>query len=334
MSFLTSYLQDRTQRVFLNGQYSTEGIVECGIPQGSVLGPLLFCIFINDLPLNITNDNVVCDLFADDNSIHSCGSDLQSVQTSLQEGLNDVSTWCDQNRMVIHPHKTKCMVLTTRQKHQRRPLTLNLTLGKTPVQQVREHRVLGVIIDEELKWQSHIGNVCKHVSKNLFLLSQLRHYVDSDARKIFFQAHLLSHINYASTVRSGASEVHLKKLNSLHRRAAKLILPDQSLSTTEKLKKLNILPLDKQLKFNRCVTMFKIHTGKAPPYLSDFLHRAPARYRSNNHVLPRPRIDQFKTSFAFSGSSTWNTLPPKLKTFSSLCNFKINLRKFLHSTLS
>ena len=234
VSFLTSYLQDRTQRVFLNGQYSTEGIVECGIPQGSVLGPLLFCIFINDLPLNITNDNVVCDLFADDNSIHSCGSDLQSVQTSLQEGLNDVSTWCDQNRMVIHPHKTKCMVLTTRQKHQRRPLTLNLTLGKTPVQQLREHRVLGVIIDEELKWQSHIDNVCKHVSKNLFLLNQLRHYVDSDALKIFFQAHLLSHINYASTVWSGASEVHLKKLNSPHRRAAKLILPDQSLSTTEK----------------------------------------------------------------------------------------------------
>ena len=102
--------------------------------------------------------------------------------------------------MVIHPHKTKCMVLTTKQRHQRRPLTLNLTLEKSPVQQVCEHRVLGVIIDEELKWQSHIDNICKHLSKNIFLLSQLRHYVDSDARKIFFQAHLLSHINYASTV--------------------------------------------------------------------------------------------------------------------------------------
>ena len=156
----------------------------------------------------------------------------------------------------------------------------------------------------------------------------------SDTRNIFFQTHLHLHINYASTVWNGASEVHLKKLNSLHKRAAKLILPDQSLSTTEKLNKLNIIPLDKQLKFNRCVIMFKIHTGKAPPYLSDFLHRAPARYGSNNYVLPRPHIDQFKTSFAFSGSSTWNIHPSKLKTFSSLCNFKINLRKFLHSTLS
>ena len=216
--------------------------------------------------------------------------------------------------MVIHPHKTKCMVQTTRQKHQRRPLTRNRTLGKNPVQQVREHRLLGVIIDEELKWQSHIDNICKHLSKNLFLLSQLRHYVDSDARrKIFFQAHLLSHINYASTVWSGVREVHLKKLNSLHTRAAKLILPDQSLSTTEKLNKLNILPLDEQLKFNRCVTMFKIHTGKAPRYLSDFLHRAPARYGSNNDVLPRPRIDQFKTSFAFSGTSAWKHTPTQIK---------------------
>ena len=115
------------------------------------------------------------------------------------------------------------------------------------------------------------------------MLSQLRHYVDSDARKIFFQSYLLSHINYASTVWSGASEVHLKKLNSLHRRAAKLILPDQSLSPTVKINKLNMFPLHKQLKFNRCVTMFKIHTGKTPPYLSDFLHRAPARYGSNNN---------------------------------------------------
>ena len=160
--------------------------------------------------------------------------------------------------------------------------------------------------------------------------------MDSDARKIFFQAHLLSHINYVSTVWSGDSDVHLRKLNSLHTRAARLFLPDRSLSTTEKINKLNILPLDKQLKFCWCVTtcMFKIHTGKAPTYLSDYLHRAPARYGSNNCVLPRPRIDQFKTSFAFSGSSAWNTLPPRLKTFSSLCNFKINLRKFLHSTLS
>ena len=112
--------------------------------------------------------------------------------------------------------------------------------------------------------------------------------MDSDARKIFFQAHLLSHINYASTVWSGTSEVHLKKFNSLHKGAVNLILPDQSLSTMEKINKLNILPLHKQLKFNRCVTMFKMHTGKAPPYLNDFLYPAPTPHGSKKLCFTAP----------------------------------------------
>ena len=211
VSLLKSYLQDRTQCVFLNGNYSTKGVAKCGVPQGSVLGPLLFSIFINDLPLHILNTKVVCDLFADDNSIHSRGTNVESVQHSLQEGLNDVSKWCDQNRMVVHPGKTKSMVLASRQKHQLKPLILNLTLGTNITEQVREHRVLGITIDEELKWQPHIDNICKQVARNLFLLGQLRKYVDIDCRKLFFNAHLMAHINYASTVWSNASEVHLKK---------------------------------------------------------------------------------------------------------------------------
>ena len=102
------------------------------------------------------------------------------------------------------------MALASRQKHQLKPLILNLTLGTNIIEQVREHRVLGIAIDEELKWQPHIDNICKQVAQNLFLLVQLRKYVDIDCRKLFFNAHLMAHINYASTVWSNASEVHLK----------------------------------------------------------------------------------------------------------------------------
>ena len=148
MSLLKSYLQDRTQCVFLNGNYSTKGVAKCGVPQGSVLGPLLFSIFINDLPLHILNTKVVPDLFADDNSIHSRGTNVESVQRSLQEGLNDVSKWPDQNRMVVHPGKTKSMVLASSEKYQLKPLILNLTLGTNITEQIREHRVLGITSDE------------------------------------------------------------------------------------------------------------------------------------------------------------------------------------------
>ena len=136
---------------------------------------------------------------------------MESVQYSLQEGLNDVSKWCDENCMVVHPGKTKSMVLASRQKHQLQPLMLNLTLCTHINEKVREHRVFGITIDEEIKWQPYIDNVCKQVARILCLLGRLRKYVDTDRRKLFFNAHLLAHINYASTALSNASEVHFKK---------------------------------------------------------------------------------------------------------------------------
>ena len=141
---------------------------------------------------------------------------MESVQYSLQEGLNDVSKWCDENCMVVHPGKTKSMVLASRQKHQLQPLMLNLTLCTHINEQVREHSVLGITIDEEIKWQPYIDNVCKQVARILCLLGRLRKYVDTDRRKLFFNAHLLAHINYASIALSNASEVHFKKKKSTH----------------------------------------------------------------------------------------------------------------------
>ena len=81
--------------------------------------------------------------------------------------------------------------------------------------------------------------------------------------------------------------------------------------------------------YNTAVLMFKVHMSLAPQYVCDLLNRAPARYGSNKYVLPRTRVDLYKTSFAFSGSSVWNSLPPKIKMYKSVRGFKINLRKFL-----
>ena len=94
---------------------------------------------------------------------------------------------------------------------------------------MKEHRVLGINIGDELKWQSHVGNVCKTVSKNVFLMSQLKRYVNSQTlRTFFFNSHIMPDINFSSTVWDGCSEIHLSTLNSLHRRAAKLLNPDKT----------------------------------------------------------------------------------------------------------
>ena len=94
--------------------------------------------------------------------------------------------------MISHPAKTKIMLLTTRQEHQLRPL--HLSLKDSHIEQVHEHRHLGVIIDDEFSWRPHITGTCKTVSKDLYLLSQLRHFVDTPKRKLFYHAHIFSHL--------------------------------------------------------------------------------------------------------------------------------------------
>ena len=329
LSFFESFLNNRTQYVFSNGSFSSSQVVRYGVPQGSILGPLLFCIFINDLPLSLSDQHVSCDIFADDTSLHCKATTITEVQNSLQNGLNDVLNWCQQNNMVLHPGKTKSMVICSRQKHQRHAFTLNLSINNTAIDQVQEHKVLGVIIDGELKWQSHLHAVTSKVSRSLFLLKQLTPYLDTNARKMFFHANTLCHVNYASVLWDGAANSHLMRLNSLLKRAAKIMLPDPTLSTLRKQKQLNILPLKLQLEFNKCLTVYKIQNKLAPPYLSAFLTPATRRYGSNNYVLPRTRIDLFKTSFAFSGASLWNSLPNNMKTGSSLSRFKYDLYNHL-----
>ena len=136
--------------------------------------------------------------------------------------------------MILHPAKTKSMLLTTRQKHQRRPLHLNLSLKDSHTEQVHEHRHLGVITDDEFSWRPHITGTCKTVSKNLYLLSQLRHFVDTPKRKLFYHAHISHHLTYASTVWDGCSDILFNKLNSLHRRVSKLMVSDSSINNRYK----------------------------------------------------------------------------------------------------
>ena len=177
VAMLRSYLENRQQRVYAHGGFSSTGVLKNGVPQGSVLGPLLFCIFINDLHLDISSPEVDCEMFADDSTLHTAGNDVQEIESRLQKSLTEISTWCKSNSMLIHPQKTKSMLVSTRQKLQNTPDSLSLTLGSTPVEQVFEHRVLGITIDDQFKWEAHTDQVCKKLSQNIFLLSKLKHFV-------------------------------------------------------------------------------------------------------------------------------------------------------------
>ena len=222
--------------------------------------------------------------------------------------------------MVVHPGKTKSMVLASRQKHQLQPLMLNLTLCTHINEQVREHSVLGITIDEEIKWQPYIDNVCKQVARILCLLGRLRKYVDTDRRKLFFNAHLLAHINYASIALSNASEVHFKKKKSTH-------------STDEQQYLYYLItPCQRRQNF-RNQTFFCFYTtqlclclkctwaGLLSVNATFFTERL--LNMSKKTTMPYRALALTYMSFAFSGSSVWNSLPPKMKTYKIVRGFKV-----------
>ena len=125
----------------------------------------------------------------------------------------------------------------------------------------------------------------------------------------------------------GCGETHLDKQNSLHRRAARLLLPDKTSPTDEKLKALSILPLHKQPHFNRAVLMLKVNKRMKPSYIISLFRKS--NNRRNRYVLPKPRINLYKTSLYFSGSPCWNSLPVVIKTVGAIARFKRELHQYL-----
>ena len=129
------------------------------------------------------------------------------IRSNMQDSLDQVTNWCDGNHMVINPIKTKSLTIATRRKHQMSPLPLDLVLNGANIDQVSEHRLLGIIIQNKFRWDSHINNVCKTVSRRVFLVSKLRYIVYINTRTSFFNAHIKPHIDCASVVWDGCSDV-------------------------------------------------------------------------------------------------------------------------------
>ena len=314
LQLLQSYLTSRQQCVIVGTKTSSLSTLKFGVPQGSVLGPILFSLYINDLPLYM---EALCELFADDTSLHNHHKNLDTLMNSLQHSVDNLINWTEMNHMALHPDKTKFMLVTTRQKRQNLlPNLPPLTIKSDIIQEVQNHKVLGIIIDNNLSWTPHMNTLCKKISTKVFQLSRLKHFVNFRVRKLFFTSHIQSLIDYGSTLWDSSSQNTLKPLHSLHRRALKLILLKQSSLEKDDYNKLNVLPLHTRLKYNKGILMKKIMVGNAPASLSRLFPINPTRDQIKINI-PTPRIDLFKTSLTFSGASLWNSLPYSLKIQSS-----------------
>ena len=169
LSRLDDYMSARKQFVELSEYQSEPKTITFGVPQGSILGPKLFSIFVNDLPESITSGNVF--MFADDTTIYTISKDIDNITLTLQSILDQVYTWCQSNRLIAHESKTEAMIIS-RQSFIG-PLR-RLTYGSSTIEYKQSSKCLGLTVDNKLSWYEHIGNVCKSFSNKVAVLKRIK----------------------------------------------------------------------------------------------------------------------------------------------------------------
>lgn len=271
MSLFSSYLLNRHQIIKSGAIVSDSLVLKSGVPQGSILGPLLFLLYINDITFETSPENI--DLFADDGTLHEADRDIKVVEHKLQKSLTGINNWCKLNNMALHPLKTKCMVITSKNKHRLNSnLQLNILIADYPIQNVKSHKLLGIYIDNILSWNVQMTKLCSNVRSKIALLKRISGYLSDEMKAMFYHAYILSIINYGSIVWC-TTDKNMNILNKLQIRVARTIT-----NTTTRtnhsilLRELNWLSISNICKYNVALLVYKSINNLAPEYISDLVN--------------------------------------------------------------
>jgi hypothetical protein len=333
INWFTSYLSNRNQKVNFMNVCSSLKATEKGVPQGSILGPLLFIIFINDLPLHLSHCD--SDLYADDTTIFTEGNNLKDIEILLNKDAENVYKWCTENNLSINAKKTTCMLIATPQKVRTIKESLKVYINNVQIPVSSCEKVLGVHISNSLNWDKHVTNVKNSMKGKLYILRRIRSYLSVHARKIFCNSYMFPYLNYCSTIWGNTTKGNLTKLHRLQKRAARLIYNDPISSSADLFKKLKWMPMEKLIEYEKLVLVYKSLNMKCPQYMHDMLsYQSNERYsmRSTTQrklVVPKVNVEMFRKSFVYSGSHLWNQLPHHIQQADSLRKFKQSCLSYL-----
>ena len=337
IAWFHSYLSGRMQMCSVNGTLSNAKELSCGVPRGTILGPLLFLIYINDLPNCVTHSSTR--MYADDTSLTTSSCSIQEIKSKLQHDIQCVKEWLCANKLTLNVIKTEYMIIASRQKLASISEKLDLTMNGIALKQAHEIKCLGLKIDESLTWKGHIEDIKRKVSTNLHILKKVKPFLDKKLLINVYNSIIKPHFDYCCVVWDSIGATLSDQLQKLQNRAARIITgAPYTVHTCDVFTQLGWSTLALNRKYQKAVMMHKIKNENVPKYLTEMFEKQfgssnyHLRSSDKNVEIPNVRTDCYKRSFAVSGAVLWNFLPDSLKEIKNLSNFKQKMKSTMFCT--
>ena len=326
-----SYLENRTFRVNIENDYSNLGNLNCGVPQGSILGPLIFLIYVNDMP-----QSVDCDLFlyADDTCLGFTDKDIKTIESNLNKNFNSLCDWFVENKLSIHfgEDKTKSIVFGSKRRLKKLDI-LDIKRGDIKISQQNKVTYLGCILDNDMSGESMAARVMNKISGRLNFLYRKQSFLNPKLRRMLCNALIQPHFDYACSAWYNNLNKNLTtKLQIAQNKCIRfcLGLDNRTHIGVNEFKNINWLPV--RNRYEQCVSVsaFKFCKELGPAYMSDIysLVENPRSTRRSEYRMKQPFkvTNMGQSSISYVGPKVWNTLPRECKSEDNLNNFKHKIK--------